>query len=149
MASYKVLKSVAHDMGRSFCSTLNYYDGDYILGHLLGIARSTGLSTFAVDLLSGLAEPKTFLIAPVAESLTRYREWFRRQVATRITTVNIIGTARLTINFDLQTTRSYEHDSRYVESPYECIVEIIDDLGKRYEAKLSGWWFPECRALAT
>ena len=149
MASYKILKSIAHDIGHSFCSTLNYYGNDYILGHLLEIARSTGLSTFSVDLLTRSAEPREFIIPQVAESVTAYREWFRNQVATRISPNNIVRTARMTIRFDLQTTRSYEHDSRYVESPYECILEILDDRGKKYEATVSGWWFPESRALAT
>ena len=149
MATYKILKSIAHDIGHSFCSALNYYGNDYVLGHLLGIARSTGLSTFSVDLLTRSAEPKEFLIPPVAESVTAYREWFRSQVATRISPKNVVRAARTTIRFDLQTTRSYEHDSRYVESPFECILEILDDRGKKYEAKVSGWWSPECRALAT
>jgi hypothetical protein len=136
-------------LGTLSAAPLNYYGNDYVLGHLLGIARSTGLSTFSVDLLTRSAEPKEFLIPPVAESITAYREWFRSQVATRISLKNVVRAARMTIKFDLQTRRSYEHDSRYVESPYECILEILDDRGKKYKAKVSGWWFPECRALAT
>jgi len=66
MPRTKVLKGVAHNIGSSFTSLMNYADDDYSLGHLLRFARQSGMNTLKIDLLSGLGEPKTLLRTPVS-----------------------------------------------------------------------------------
>jgi hypothetical protein len=46
MPRFKVLKSVAHNIGHSFTSLMNYSRDDYSMGHILRFARETGLKHF-------------------------------------------------------------------------------------------------------
>ncbi len=39
MPGYKVLKGVAHNVGHSFTSLMNYADDDYTMGHILRFVR--------------------------------------------------------------------------------------------------------------
>lgn len=57
MARYKVLKSVAHNIGHSFTSLMNYVDDDYVMGHILHFARQTGRDTLTIDFVKGDAGP--------------------------------------------------------------------------------------------
>jgi hypothetical protein len=53
MSRYKVLKSVAHNIGHSFTSLMNYADDDYAMGHLLRFARRSGCNTLTSDFVTG------------------------------------------------------------------------------------------------
>ncbi len=54
MASYKVLKSVTHNVGASFTSLMNYREEDYVMGHILRRALDVGIGRIDVNLLSGV-----------------------------------------------------------------------------------------------
>jgi len=64
MAKYKVLKSVAHSVGHSFTSSMNYAGDDYVMGHLLRFARATNQDTLLIDLMTGTAHPAALLQPP-------------------------------------------------------------------------------------
>jgi hypothetical protein len=53
MARYKVLKSVAHSLGHSFTSLMNYAHDDYVMGHILRFARASNRDTLIIDLMTG------------------------------------------------------------------------------------------------
>ena len=61
MPSHKVLQSVARSVADSFASLMNYADDDYVLGHLLNVARASGRNELSVDLLTGKAGPSELL----------------------------------------------------------------------------------------
>jgi hypothetical protein len=42
MPRFKVLKGVAHNVGASFTSLMNYASDDYSMGHILRFARQQG-----------------------------------------------------------------------------------------------------------
>jgi hypothetical protein len=67
MARYKVLQSVAHGVGHSFTSTLNYLHDDYVMGHLLAHARDGGGDTLVLDLLGGTGAPASLLGPPLQD----------------------------------------------------------------------------------
>jgi len=83
MARYKVLKSIAHSMGHSFTSLMNYRGDDYVMGHLLRRAREVRENTLLVDLLTGKAAPASLLTPDVQASISSYAEWFPKQVASQ------------------------------------------------------------------
>jgi len=56
MPRYKVLKGVAHNIGHSFTSLMNYAIDDYTMGHVLRLARQTGRDTLIIDLVTVLAD---------------------------------------------------------------------------------------------
>jgi hypothetical protein len=76
MARYKVLKSVAHNIGHSFTSLMNYADDDYVMGHILRFARNTGTDTLTIDFVKGEAGPPELLAEPLSEIPVRYTRFF-------------------------------------------------------------------------
>ena len=77
---YKVLKSAAHNFGRSFASSLNWRGNDYVMSHLARAVVTSGEVELSVDLLSGQAKPTPLLEGPVQASVTDYIPpgWRRR-----------------------------------------------------------------------
>ena len=65
MARYKVLKSVAHNIGHSFISLMNYVGDDYVMGHILRFAMRTGHDTITMDFVTREAGPPELLAEPI------------------------------------------------------------------------------------
>lgn len=142
MARYKVLRSVAHGLGHSFVSTLNWGDDDYVMGNLLRCARQTGADTFWVDLSTGVCGPESLTIPPVKRAAVRYAAWFPKLVERHLSDMRWVSAARLEVRFDLSVERPSKW-SPEAESPFVCRVEIVDDRGKVWSAEQRDWWFPE------
>ena len=143
MISHKPLKSVSHNFGHSFISLMNYINDDYFMGHLLKQARKTNCNKLTVDILQNIAEPKELLTDQIKQSIEYWIKWFPTLVESSGSTMDFVSSATMTIEFDLQTTRPYNNNSDYLESPFICEIVIIDDRGKEYKHKHEGWWFPE------
>jgi len=143
MTSHKPLKSISHNFGHSFISLMNYINDDYLLGHLLKQARLTNLSKLTIDILNSKAEPIELMTSPISSSVDRYIKWFPELVSSSGSTMNFVSSATMTIEFELNKTRPYSIHKNIFESPYTCEIVIIDDRGKEYKHKHSGWWFPE------
>lgn len=143
MKSYKVINSIAHNLGHSFTSLMNYHGTDYVLGHILRAARFTGKDKLEVDFLAGTAEPPELLVAPVKESVEWYCKTFADFVNRSGSDIDLIVSAKMTFKYDLKTTRSYPRDPKIIENSYTCDIVIIDNRQKEHAAHLEGWWFPE------
>jgi len=143
MAKYKVLQSVAHSIGHSFTSFMNYADNDYVLGHILTHAHRSGKDTLLVNLISGSATPPELLEPPVNAAVQRYVERLPELVRSHKSDPALIRSAGLTLHFDLTRLRPHFKLPDIVEAPYPCEVVLTDDRGKEYCAYFSGWWFPE------
>jgi hypothetical protein len=143
MARYKVLKSVAHSIGHSFASTLNYVADDYVMGHLLTRAREAREPTLLVDLLSGIAAPESLLVPPVRRAVERYSEWLPELVRRHFSDMRYVSAARMTVSYDLSVQRQNRYAPVCLESPFVLRVEIEDDRGKIWAAEQRDWWFPE------
>jgi hypothetical protein len=105
MPRYKVLKSVAHAMGSSFTSLMNYRDNDYVMGHLLRRAREVRLGSFEVDLLTGALDPSELCTPPVRGSVASYVERFPENLVAQGSAIALVRSAHLKVDFDLSTTR--------------------------------------------
>jgi hypothetical protein len=143
MARYKVLKSVAHSIGHSFASTLNYDTDDYVMGHLLRRAREVREPTLLVDLLTGEAGPGALMTAPLQRAVARYVAWLPDLVHRHFSDMVFVSGARMTVQFDLAVERPNRYAPACRESPFVIRVEIEDDRGKRWVAEQKDWWFPE------
>ena len=143
MTSHKPLKSVSHNFGHSFISLMNYINDDYLLGHLLKQARLTNINKLTVDILKNIAEPTELLNRQIKSSIEHWNIWFPTLVESSGSTMDFVSSAIMTIEFDLQQTRLYSGDAKYLESPFACEIVIIDDRGKEYKHRHEGWWFPE------
>jgi hypothetical protein len=143
MARYKVLKSVAHNFGHSFTSLMNYADDDYVMGHILRLARATGRDTLTMDLVKGEAGPPELLAEPISELPARETKWFWHLVKVHGSDRSLVQSATLTLRFDIAIQRPHQSAPQFVESPYSCDVRITDTRGKDYVAHFDGWWYPE------
>ena len=105
MPRVKVLKGVAHNVGSSFTSLMNYSDDDYSMGHVLRFARQSGMSTLKIDLLSGHGSPATLLAKPVSALPERYSKMFLQLVQSAGSDRELIRSATLKLSYDLQRNR--------------------------------------------
>ena len=142
MPKTKVLRGVAHNVGSSFTSLMNYAEDDYSLGHILRFARESGIDTLKIDLLTGQGSPASLLKAPVARLPDWYSKMFLRLVQSAGSDRDLIRSATLQLSYDLQRIRQSPIPGE-PQSPYTCDVLIVDYRGREYEAHFSGWWFIE------
>ncbi len=140
MAKYKVLKSVAHNVGASFTSLMNYAQDDYVMGTLLTYARSSGETAFFIDFVSGEWSP-IFDRRPLARIAPFYTKMFWENVQRQGSDRSLVKTGRLDITFNTKISRPAA-GSKYEESPYTCTVSLVDDRGVDHSQTLNGWWFP-------
>jgi len=143
MASHKVLKSVARSVADSFTSLMNYRGDDYVMGHLLTAARSSGASALHVNFLTGHATPEALLVTPVMQSVSDYCASFPSLVQRSGSDLAFVRAAEMDLEYDLSVAKPRRHQQKVLESPYVCTVRIEDDRGRIYESRLTGWWFPE------
>jgi len=143
MARCKVLKSVAHNIGHSFTSLMNYAHDDYVMGHLLRFARQTGLDTLTIDFVKGQAGPTELLGAPISEVPSRYVKFFWDLVERHGSDRSLVRDALLTLRYDTKVERPVRTNSDLMESPFTCDVQITDVRGKGYTAHFESWWYPE------
>ncbi|TSJ47996.1 hypothetical protein [Fluviicola chungangensis] len=142
MARYKTLKSVAHNIGSSFISTMNYYKGDYVLGHIQKQMQSSGLSKLEIDLLNNYSQPTTLITEPIQSSIQGYVSWFPKLVNDSGSDISLVTQAKLIIEFDFTKSRICPFAQEYTENPYICHSTITDDRGKEYSYEFKDWWFP-------
>jgi hypothetical protein len=141
MPRYRVLRSVAHNIGHSFTSLMNYAHDDYVMGHILRLARLTGKETLTIDFVEGAAGPPELLADPISDIPSRYSESFWNLVQRHGSDRSLIKAAILTLRFDTSVNRQRSTDT--AESPYVCDVCITDVRGKNHTAHFQGWWYPE------
>jgi len=143
MARYKVLKGVAHNIGHSFTSLMNYMNDDYVMGHILRFARETGQDTLTIDFVKGEAGPSELLGAPISEVPSRYVKVFWDLVERHGSDRSLVQDALLTLRFDTAVERPLRTAPESKESPFTCDVQITDTRGAKYQAHFEGWWHPE------
>jgi len=142
MPRFKVLKGVAHNIGHSFTSLMNYSVDDYSMGHILRFARETGLDTLTIDFMTGKGQPEALLRDPVSKLPDWYTKMFWNLVARSGSDRSLVQSAALTLKYDLHSNR-LGPIPKATQSPYICNVSILDIRGKSYEAHFSGWWHVE------
>lgn len=142
MARYKVLKSVARNVAESFTSSLNYVAGDYVMGHLVRLARESGKEELRIDFITRQSTPAELLAAPLEEVPARYIEMFWRLVQAEGSDRSLIGEAELAVHIDSTRRRPEAPGAAHVASPCACAVRITDTRGKLHHFRSEGWWAP-------
>lgn len=143
MAKYKVLTSVAHNIGHSFRSLMNYAEDDYIMGHILRLARKTGCDTLTIDFVKREAGPPELLVPPISEVPAHYIDRFWDLVQRHGSDASLVRSATLVLRYKLETQWPHPRAHQFSESPYACDVRITDIRGKDHVARFRGSWYPE------
>lgn len=142
MPRFKVLKGVAHNIGHSFTSLMNYSGDDYSMGHILKFSRETGDTTLTIDFMTGLGSPESLLREPISKLPAWYSQMFWNMVKSSGSSRELLQSARLTLAYDL--TRVWLDPTMNVHiSPYVCNVVLVDIRGKSYSAHFAGSWYEE------
>ncbi len=139
MPRYKVLKGVAHNIGHSFASSMNYATDDYTMGHILRLARESGKDTLIIDFTTGVGTPSELLQEPISEVPPRYSDWFWKLVESSGSDRSLVQSANLIVKYDLERTKPASNGLSL--SPYVCEVSIVDTRGKNYSAHFQDWWY--------
>ena len=137
MPRYRVLKEVAHNIGDSFTSFMNYVDGDYVMGHVLRLARITKRDTLTIDFVTGKGSPPELLAPPIMDVPALYTTRFWDLVERHGSDRSLVQSARLTLHYGINVKRLLGS-----ECPYTCNVSIVDARGKEYSAHFEGAWDP-------
>ena len=143
VAKHKTLQSVVNSFADSFTSLMNYSDNDYVMGHILTVARETGKPRLDVDLLSGHIEPEEFLRDPIVSSIAYRCADFPKLVERSESDPGFVANANMMIEFDLETEQPVPHARHLRQSPFVCTVTVTDDRGRTYQAVRKDWWYPE------
>lgn len=138
MPRFKVLKGVAHNIGHSFTSLMNYSGDDYSMGHILRLARETGLDTLTLDFLTSEGQPTALLRKPISGLPNWYTKMFWHMVTSSGSDRALVDSATLTLRYDLQRSAP-DPQSEMIQNPYTCDVFIRDCRGKTYTAHFEGW----------
>jgi hypothetical protein len=138
MPRFKVLKSVAHNIGHSFTSLMNYAGDDYVMGHILQFARRSGKETLTIDLVTGEAEPIELLAEPVSDVPSRYSKFFWYLVQTHGSDRSFVQAPPLTsIRCIQRPTRGCE----FTESP--TLQKYASWLRQRIAFLFERWCYPK------
>jgi hypothetical protein len=141
MQARSALKSVARDVTQSFTSLLSFWGDDYVMGHIIAAAWSTGGTRLRIDLLTGQADPSPLFIPKVKECISGFVRHFPSLLEHSRSHVSMVASAELSITVDPTIRRPYG-DTGLAESPYKCATRIIDDSGGVHEYAVNGWWYP-------
>jgi hypothetical protein len=137
---YKNLKSVAHNLGHAFFSSMNYRGSDYIIEYLYKKAKEINKSDVIIDYLNEIIEPAEFRITEVLESLHNYREYLTRELNSQKCSIDYVKEIKMYINFDLSNIIFHESINNLELAVYKCKVEIIDDRNKVHIGIVPEWW---------
>lgn len=140
MAKYKVLKSIAHNLGHSYLSLVNYQADDYIIEHLFRTAREANEPHVKIDVLRGTIEPSAFQTPVLLESVAQQRVFLGHLVQRQGAVLDMVTSARISIDFDFARTRLSRSVPGLELAMYNCIVEIVNDRGKSHIASVPEWW---------
>jgi hypothetical protein len=146
---YKVLKSVAHNLGHHFVSDVSWHDADYPMGHLLRRAREIGEPAVSLDLVSGAVSPPGFAKTAEGGYLNRFAKWFMESWLPLESKPEYVSAATMDVTFELETAterhepwRCWSPEDLEPGSPYRVVVTIWDDRGTAWSATQIGTQYP-------
>lgn len=142
MRKYKVLKSVAHNLGHSFLSDMNAVSpGWTIVPEILyQVAKAQGEQHIAVDFLSGEIDPPSLRTPEVAESIANYQRQLPSLVESQGAAMEMVHGVTLNIEFRFDEPRHSRYDPEVELPSFECEVVIVDDRGSRHIGRPKKWW---------
>ena len=146
MPARSALRGVAHEVTDSFTSLLRFWGDDYVMGHIIAAAWSTGATRLRIDLLTGHVEPSVLLVPKVRECVSGFVRHFPSLLEHSRSHVSVVSSAELSFIVDPTIRRPYG-DTGLTESPYTCPTRIVDDRGQVHEYTVNGWWYPEPSSL--
>ena len=131
---YKTLNNVAHNIGHSFLSGLNYITADNpfcepVSVHVGQIALDTNTALFSLNLLSGECFPNEFKTPIIEMSAQQYQNRFQDLLTKHGVAAQSVTSAQLKIHLYLERLHKYQDKADNWSLPVLCEVAIYDDRG--------------------
>ena len=141
MAKYKVLKSVAHNLGHSFLSDMNTGDfKTFVPETIFQLALENHSPRVDIDFINQTVSPKVFDVPDVAKSVECYLKMLHALVEDQGSSWDFVREARLRLEFDLENTTETKCHPRRPKPSLKCLVEIVDDRGVTHQGRPNHWW---------
>ena len=140
MPSYKVLKNIAHNLGHSFLSLMNYRADDYVVEHIFRTVRAANAPHVRIDVLKATIEPPALRSEIIQEAAVDARAWFEDLAVSQGSSLDYIRSVEIRIDFDFGATQMDQHVPELELAAYDCVVEIVDNRGKSHIGKVPEWW---------
>lgn len=129
---YKTINNVAHNIGHSFLSGLNYNPtldpiSEPISVHIGQIAIDTSTRNFSLNLLSGECFPDQFKTPIIETSAKQYQNRFQDLLIKHGVATQIVTSAQLKIHFYLEKLIKHNDKADNWELPLLYEIAIYDD----------------------
>lgn len=150
MASYRILKSVAHNWAHSFLTGINIVDDTIVTQHLLEAARAMNEPHLEIDVLNATIKPERARTPSIAKALKYGAAAFARILESQRCTSNMVRAVYLTTEFNFnelfpafKAVKPFSWYAEYLRTPecpvYTASVSLVDDRGKTHTAELREW----------
>ena len=144
MPKYKNIKSVAHNLGYSFLSDLNYVGTGsqfcYVPELLYETAKSTRSPLIRIDFMARTVEPRSVAIPQVLKAVEHYANWLPKLLESQSVVPAMVRAARMTLTFDFAHPRPSKYDVDKELPNLTCVVSMEDDRGVIHEASPNKWY---------
>jgi hypothetical protein len=136
MARRKELRGIAYDLAASFASRNNDAEGYWAVGKLYSYSLQSNTKRLSFDLLSA---PDTDASGSL-DIIVRHRcaAALGRQLTIRAMPRHWIVSATVHFAFEIPREKLAWHENYGRGCPFECVVEIADELGRRYSGTARG-----------
>jgi hypothetical protein len=136
--SRKPLKSVAHSVGHSFLSPMNYSPDGYAIELLLAATAKHNIATVHLGLLSGAHEPP-IRSRPVLAAFKTYRDAFPGLVQRSGSDMKFVKSATMILGGLAKALQTHWFPASF-HYRVTCDVEILTDRSGKYVATLEEMW---------
>jgi hypothetical protein len=136
---YKAIKSAAHNFARSFASSLNWAESDYVMSHLLRAAIATHTQKYHIDLATGILAPSAGVPAGVRDAIGSQAMRLPDLLRSQRLDPSRLSRPTMSVQFDIDGASVFEPPGEY-EAAFTCTVELLDDHGVVHRGGVSGRW---------
>jgi hypothetical protein len=136
---YNVVDSAAHNFARSFASSLNWAESDYVMSHLLRAAIATRTREYHIDLVTGVIVPAAGVSAGLQAAISNRVKTFSELLHSQRLDPSRLSQPTMSVQFDIEGAPALEPPGEY-EAAFTCTVELLDDRGVTHRGATSGRW---------
>jgi hypothetical protein len=126
---YKNINSMLHNFGRSFCSLINYVDGEYMVDVVPKVLARIP-DRLEINFPSGQIVPRVEIPDGLKKSIIFRSEWLPRHIQAHRIDYDKISE----IKMEFRRSSALSRTSIY---GFECDVCCLDDRGKHHRVRVN------------
>jgi hypothetical protein len=127
---YKNIRSALHNFGHSFCSMMNYVEGECVSDVVAKMLRNSKDGTFRIFFPRGVVEDAGFVPRPLELSIGHYQDWLPQLLASHGVDAGKLSEVTLTFS-------TAKRNSPTTSKSFECDVSCVDDRGVTHAVRVN------------